>query len=98
VRIVSAVRTRAAEVTRTLIPHDADTAEIDRLGSAVAARAGWSDLPCVRDDRVYVVDGSVYFSRPGPRLVDSLEMLARVPRSRCAAADDTQALPAHPLP
>jgi iron complex transport system substrate-binding protein len=38
--------------------------------------AGWSDLPCVRSGRVYVVDGSAYFSRPGPRLVDSLEMLA----------------------
>lgn len=38
--------------------------------------AGWSDLPCVRAKRVYVVDGSAYFSRPGPRLVDSLEILA----------------------
>ncbi|CAN5331942.1 cobalamin-binding protein [soil metagenome] len=37
---------------------------------------GWSDLPCVRTGRVYVVDGSAYFSRPGPRLVDSLEILA----------------------
>jgi iron complex transport system substrate-binding protein len=37
---------------------------------------GWSDLPCVRSERVYVVDGSAYFSRPGPRLVDSLEILA----------------------
>ena len=37
---------------------------------------GWSDLPCVRSKRVYVVDGSAYFSRPGPRLVDSLEILA----------------------
>lgn len=36
----------------------------------------WSELPCVRDNRVYVVDGSAYFSRPGPRLVDSLEILA----------------------
>ena len=38
---------------------------------------GWHDLPCVREDRVYVADGNAYFSRPGPRLVDSLEMLAR---------------------
>jgi iron complex transport system substrate-binding protein len=38
--------------------------------------AGWKDLPCVRSGRVYVVDGSAYFSRPGPRLVDSLEILA----------------------
>lgn len=42
----------------------------------LATQSGWSELPCVRDDRVYVVDGSAYFSRPGPRLVDSLEILA----------------------
>ncbi|MGD9646774.1 MAG: cobalamin-binding protein [Pirellulales bacterium] len=40
------------------------------------ARAGIADLPAVREQRVYVVDGSAYFSRPGPRLVDSLEILA----------------------
>ncbi len=37
---------------------------------------GWRDLPAVRSGRVYVVNGSHYFSRPGPRLVDSLEILA----------------------
>jgi iron complex transport system substrate-binding protein len=37
---------------------------------------GWHDLPCVKSGRVYAVDGSAYFSRPGPRLVDSLERLA----------------------
>jgi iron complex transport system substrate-binding protein len=37
---------------------------------------GWASLSCVRSGRVYVVDGSAYFSRPGPRLVDSLEILA----------------------
>jgi iron complex transport system substrate-binding protein len=43
----------------------------------VARRApGWADLPAVRAGRVYVVDGSAYFSRPGPRLVESLELLA----------------------
>ena len=36
----------------------------------------WQDLPAVRSRQVYVVDGSHYFSRPGPRLVDSLEILA----------------------
>lgn len=38
--------------------------------------AGWEDIPAVRSGRVYVTDGSQYFSRPGPRLVDSLEILA----------------------
>lgn len=42
----------------------------------LATVAGWSELPAVRNDRVYVIDGSQYFSRPGPRLVDSLEILA----------------------
>lgn len=37
---------------------------------------GWNELPCVESHQVYVVDGSAYFSRPGPRLVDSLEILA----------------------
>ena len=37
---------------------------------------GWRDVPAIRDGRVYVTDGSQYFSRPGPRLVDSLEILA----------------------
>ncbi len=40
------------------------------------SRAEWSSLPCVQNKRVYIVDGSTYFNRPGPRLVDSLELLA----------------------
>jgi iron complex transport system substrate-binding protein len=40
--------------------------------------AEWSRLPAVRDDRVYVVDGSSYFNRPGPRLVDGVEILASI--------------------
>ncbi len=40
------------------------------------AAPGWDDLPAVRAGRVYVTDGNAYFSRPGPRLVDSLEILA----------------------
>jgi len=45
---------------------------------ALGAVPGWPDLPAVRAGRVYVVDGSQYFSRPGPRLVDSLEILAHL--------------------
>jgi len=36
----------------------------------------WTELQCVNNDRVFVVDGSAYFNRPGPRLVDSLELVA----------------------
>jgi iron complex transport system substrate-binding protein len=39
---------------------------------------GWGDLPAVREGRVFAVNGSAYFNRPGPRLVDGLELLARI--------------------
>jgi iron complex transport system substrate-binding protein len=39
---------------------------------------GWESLPAVQSVRVFVVDGSAYFSRPGPRIVDSLEILAEI--------------------
>jgi iron complex transport system substrate-binding protein len=39
-------------------------------------RPGWADLPAVRLGQVYAVDGNAYFNRPGPRIVDSLELLA----------------------
>src|SRR5467141_5109797 len=45
--------------------------------SAIGAR-WWADLPAARTDRVWLVDGSSYFNRPGPRLVDGLEILAHV--------------------
>jgi len=39
---------------------------------------GFDQMACVRSQNVYLVDGSAYFSRPGPRLVDSLEILAHI--------------------
>ena len=41
-------------------------------------RPGWGELRAVREGRVYLTDGSQYFNRPGPRLVDSLEILAEI--------------------
>ena len=37
---------------------------------------GWRGLPAVQQGRVYAVDGNAYCNRPGPRIVDSLEILA----------------------
>ena len=42
------------------------------------AQAGWSKLKAVRDGNVYIADGNQYFNRPGPRLVESLEILAEI--------------------
>jgi len=41
----------------------------------------WTTLPAVRNGRVYAVDGTAYFSRPGPRLVAGLEILHAILRS-----------------
>ena len=39
---------------------------------------GWNDLPAVKDNQVWATDATSYFSRPGPRVVDGVEILARI--------------------
>jgi iron complex transport system substrate-binding protein len=36
----------------------------------------WESWPAVRAGRVYIADGNAYFNRPGPRIIESLEILA----------------------
>ena len=43
----------------------------------LTAQEGWRDLPAVRSGEVYLID-HVYFSSPGPRVVQGLEMLAQL--------------------
>ncbi|MCC7105318.1 MAG: cobalamin-binding protein [Chloroflexi bacterium] len=40
--------------------------------------ASWERLPAVQADRVWAVDGSAYFNRPGPRLIEGIEILATI--------------------
>jgi iron complex transport system substrate-binding protein len=44
--------------------------------TTLTSRPDWGELRAVRRGRVYVADGNQYFNRPGPRLVESLEILA----------------------
>lgn len=39
---------------------------------------GWADLTAVRRGQVFALDGSAYFSRPGPRVIDGIELLAEI--------------------
>jgi iron complex transport system substrate-binding protein len=43
---------------------------------ALAGQPGWERLRAVRQGRVLLADGNAYFNRSGPRLVESLEILA----------------------
>jgi iron complex transport system substrate-binding protein len=38
----------------------------------------WQNLPAIRNRRVFAVDANSYFSRPGPRLADGVELLAHL--------------------
>jgi iron complex transport system substrate-binding protein len=52
--------------------------ELDYL----AEQDGWWELQAVRTREVYVID-HIYFSRPGPRVVDGLELLAQIVHPTC---------------
>ena len=43
----------------------------------------WKNLPAVRNERVYVTDGNQYFNRPGPRVVESAEILSECLHPGC---------------
>lgn len=39
---------------------------------------GFAELKAVKNNRIYIADGNQYFNRPGPRIVDSVEILAEI--------------------
>ena len=39
---------------------------------------GWADLKAVKSQRVYIADGNQYFNRSGPRITDSIEIMAEI--------------------
>lgn len=46
--------------------------------NALIKQPKWNDLQAVKNGKVFMIDGNSYFNRPGPRLVDSLEILAEL--------------------
>ena len=59
-----------------------------REGEILAGFEGALELPAARNGRVYATNGSAYFSRPGPRIVESLEILAHLIRPEIFAAPE----------
>lgn len=45
---------------------------------ALTGRQEWRELRAVRDGHVFVTDGNQFFNRPGPRVVESAEILAEL--------------------
>jgi iron complex transport system substrate-binding protein len=52
--------------------------QVLELTPKLCANSGWPELPAVQQGRVYAVDASSYFARPGPRVVEGTELLAHL--------------------
>jgi iron complex transport system substrate-binding protein len=61
-----------------LMPCGFDVERTVQESSLLKHYNGWEGLPAVRDSRIFAVSGTDYFSRPGPRLVDGLEILSHI--------------------
>jgi iron complex transport system substrate-binding protein len=61
-----------------LMPCGFDIARTLQDVPLLARRPEWPRLRAVQVNRVFVCDGNQYFNRPGPRLVESLEILAEM--------------------
>ena len=61
-----------------LMPCGYSAEEVVARYEEIAAAPQWPQLRAVREGRVYAVDATSYFSRPGPRLVEGVRILARV--------------------
>jgi len=61
-----------------LMPCGFDAGRAEREAHILPELPGWSALSAVEAGRVWVVDANSYFSRPAPRLVEGVEILARI--------------------
>jgi iron complex transport system substrate-binding protein len=61
-----------------VMPCGWDIAKSRQEMAALTSRPEWPTLRAVQNGRVYLTDGNQFFNRPGPRLIESLEILAEV--------------------
>lgn len=61
-----------------LMPCGYDLAGTLDVARTLVTAPWWAGLRAVREGRVYAVDGSAYFNRPGPRVVAGVEILAEI--------------------
>jgi iron complex transport system substrate-binding protein len=57
---------------------------------AMSFPAEWDAIPAVRNSRVYALDASGYFSRPGPRLISGIEALAKILHPEVAISPEAE--------
>jgi iron complex transport system substrate-binding protein len=55
-----------------------DTEKATKQAEQLKHLPGWSHVPAVKSQNVFAVDANSYFARPGPRLIDGIELLAHL--------------------
>lgn len=70
------VNTRPEIIVLALCGYDINCARRDY--ELLRSFPDFDSLPAAHDGEIYLVDASAYFARPGPRIVDSLEILAGI--------------------
>lgn len=73
----NALRERNPEIL-VVMPCGFDLARTELEMPALTSRLGWSKLRAVQRNNVCLTDGNAFFNRPGPRLVESLEILGEI--------------------
>ena len=61
-----------------LVPRGLHLADVVRAWRASPRPRDWSEIAAVRRGQVFALDASSYFSRPGPRVIDGIEILAEI--------------------
>ncbi|MEM6451853.1 MAG: cobalamin-binding protein [Cyanobacteria bacterium P01_D01_bin.105] len=61
-----------------VLPCGYNLAQTRQATNALAAQSPWSQLKAVKNGEVYLTDGNQYFNRPGPRLVESYDILTEI--------------------
>ena len=70
------IDSRPENIVLALCGYDIDHARHDY--KLLRRLPGFDSLPAAHRGEIYLVDASAYFARPGPRVVDSLEILAGI--------------------
>lgn len=61
-----------------IMPCGFDLERTEQESQVLTQHPNWNSLKAVKNNQVFIVDGNAYFNRPGPRLVDSAEILAEI--------------------
>jgi iron complex transport system substrate-binding protein len=61
-----------------IAPCGFNLSEASTQAALLFAQPGWDRIPAVQQGRVYAVDANAFFARPGPRLIEGVELLAHL--------------------